>query len=85
MFQIVDDVIDETQSTEHVGKATGKDREAGKLTYPVVHGLEESRAAVARLHDDARGALNRLETASIPGASTALLEAILKTCVSRTR
>ena len=85
MFQIVDDVIDETQSTEHVGKATGKDREAGKLTYPVVHGLEDSRAAVARLHDDARGALNRLETASIPGASTVLLEAILKTCVSRTR
>ena len=85
MFQIVDDVIDETQSTEHVGKATGKDREAGKLTYPVVHGLEDSRAAVARLHDDARGALNRLETASIAGASTVLLEAILKTCVSRTR
>lgn len=57
MFQIVDDLIDATQSADHAGKATGKDAEAGKLTYPVVHGLDGSRREVARLHDEARSEL----------------------------
>ncbi len=50
MFQIVDDLLDETQSAEHVGKAVGKDREAGKLTFPGVIGIEASQAEVRRLH-----------------------------------
>jgi geranylgeranyl diphosphate synthase type II len=49
MFQVVDDILDETQSAEHLGKAAGKDRVAGKMTYPAVHGLNESRAVVAEL------------------------------------
>lgn len=58
MFQIVDDVIDETQSAEHTGKRTGKDKEAGKLTYPLAHGggasgLEKCRSEIARLRDEA--------------------------------
>lgn len=53
MFQIVDDLIDVTQSTEHVGKATGKDQQAGKLTYPGVFGLEESKSQVMKLRNEA--------------------------------
>ena len=53
MFQIVDDLIDVTQSTEHVGKATGKDQQAGKLTYPGVFGPEESKAQVLHLRNEA--------------------------------
>ncbi|MFI4855278.1 MAG: polyprenyl synthetase family protein [Phycisphaerales bacterium JB065] len=60
MFQIVDDLLDEEQSPEHVGKATGKDREAGKLTYPGVLGIEPARAEVRHLQEQASAALSRL-------------------------
>ncbi len=53
MFQIVDDLIDATQTAETAGKATGKDREAGKMTYPAIHGLEGSRREVERLRSRA--------------------------------
>lgn len=49
MFQIVDDLLDVEQSTEHLGKGAGKDLEAGKLTYPGVLGVEASRAEIERL------------------------------------
>ncbi len=57
MFQAVDDLIDETQSAEHAGKAVGKDRDAGKLTYPIVHGLDHTRVEIARLRDEAMASL----------------------------
>ena len=57
MFQIVDDLLDVTQSTEHLGKKAGKDQEAGKLTYPGVFGIEHSRSEVARLHAEALAAI----------------------------
>lgn len=60
MFQIVDDLLDVEQSPEHVGKATGKDREAGKLTYPGVLGIEPARAEVRHLQEQASAALSRL-------------------------
>ena len=49
MFQVVDDLIDVEQSTEQAGKRTGKDADAGKMTFPGVVGVEASRAEVARL------------------------------------
>lgn len=57
MFQVVDDLLDVTQTTDHVGKATGKDRQAGKLTSPDVLGPEACRAEVDRLRRDAHTAL----------------------------
>jgi len=60
MFQIVDDIIDVTQSAEHAGKKTGKDAEAGKLTYPGVLGLEGSQREVVQLRDRAIAALGPL-------------------------
>jgi geranylgeranyl diphosphate synthase type II len=42
-FQIVDDILDQTSSPEQLGKATGKDADKGKTTYPMLLGLEESR------------------------------------------
>jgi len=61
MFQIVDDVLDVTQTTEHLGKRTGKDEAAGKLTYPSVLGLDESRKRIADLQRDALAALKSFE------------------------
>ena len=57
MFQIVDDLLDVTQSTEHTGKTTGKDLSAGKLTFPGVLGIEGSWAEVERLQERAHEAL----------------------------
>lgn len=41
-FQIVDDVLDVTQTSEQLGKTAGKDTAAQKATYPAVFGVEES-------------------------------------------
>ena len=54
MFQVVDDLLDVTQTTEHLGKTAGKDLEQGKLTYPAVHGLDKSRAVVDELRENTR-------------------------------
>ncbi|MCA9305258.1 MAG: polyprenyl synthetase family protein [Phycisphaerales bacterium] len=61
MFQLVDDLLDVEQSTEQLGKRSGKDAEAGKLTYPVVMGVEASRMEAARLLEEARSSAQRLE------------------------
>jgi geranylgeranyl diphosphate synthase type II len=66
MFQIVDDLLDVTQSAEHIGKATNKDGPAGKLTYPGVHGDQASRQAVERLRAQAHEALDPLGAAGRP-------------------
>ena len=66
MFQIVDDLLDVTQSTEQLGKAAGKDQAAGKLTFPGVFGVEESRTMVEQLRADARSALDLLDSQSCP-------------------
>lgn len=60
MFQIVDDLLDVTQSTAHLGKKSGKDQDAGKVTYPGLMGIERSRAEVARLHEHALAAIDPL-------------------------
>ncbi len=64
MFQIVDDLLDVTQTAEHIGKATGKDHEAGKLTYPTVHGQDASRQAVEHQRHKAHEALAPLGAAA---------------------
>jgi geranylgeranyl diphosphate synthase type II len=42
-FQIVDDILDVEESSEALGKTAGKDAAQGKITFPAVYGLEESR------------------------------------------
>jgi geranylgeranyl diphosphate synthase, type II len=42
-FQIVDDILDQTATPEQLGKATNKDAQKGKVTYPMLLGLEASR------------------------------------------
>lgn len=64
-FQIVDDLLDVEGSSGSLGKATGKDARAGKLTYPGVLGVEGARAEIARLEADAEEALRPLG----PGAA----------------
>jgi geranylgeranyl diphosphate synthase type II len=66
MFQIVDDLLDVTQSSEHLGKATGKDHSAGKLTYPGVLGMERSREDIRRLQREALASLESFGSEAEP-------------------
>lgn len=76
MFQIVDDLIDVTQSAEHVGKATGKDAELGKLTYPEILGVDACHEQVERLLAEAIEAISPLGQAADDLAALARFMAI---------
>ena len=56
-FQVIDDILDVTQSTEKLGKTAGKDAEVDKATYPAILGLEKSRQEAHRLTTRALNAL----------------------------
>ena len=58
-FQIVDDILDEEGSAATLGKTAGKDKAAGKPTYPAFFGLDTSKALAAESHAKARQALER--------------------------
>jgi geranylgeranyl diphosphate synthase, type II len=48
-FQVIDDILDVTQTSEKLGKTAGKDTRAQKATYPAIVGLEKSRKIAAEL------------------------------------
>ena len=52
-FQIVDDVLDLTQTSEQLGKTAGKDMAAEKTTYPALFGIDESLKKADQLVADA--------------------------------
>jgi geranylgeranyl diphosphate synthase, type II len=56
-FQIIDDILDLTQTTEKLGKSAGKDITAQKATYPAVIGLDASRIEARRLTKRAHNSL----------------------------
>src|SRR3954454_18385647 len=56
-FQIIDDILDITQTSEKLGKTAGKDTAAQKATYPSIVGLEKSRKIAQRLTQEAFEAL----------------------------
>ena len=58
-FQIVDDVLDVTQTSDQLGKTAGKDTAAEKATYPALFGIEESTRKADQLVD---GACSQLDS-----------------------
>ena len=64
-FQIIDDILDVTQSSEQLGKSAGKDLKSSKATYPAVIGLESSHKEANRLTKKALGALKELGFQSV--------------------
>ena len=56
-FQVIDDILDVTQTSEKLGKSAGKDLAAQKATYPSVLGMDGARAEAQRLTAGARAAL----------------------------
>ena len=57
-FQVIDDILDVTQTSEVLGKSAGKDIAAKKATYPAVIGLNKSRTEARRLTRHAHHALS---------------------------
>jgi geranylgeranyl pyrophosphate synthase len=76
-FQIADDVLDATSTSEVLGKTPGKDRQAGKATYAARFGLAASREEAARR---VGLALTALESS---GRETALLRELARFAVDR--
>jgi len=70
-FQIVDDILDMTQSSEELGKTAGKDAASIKATWPAVYGLEQSRRDADRLIADAFAAVEPFGSAADPLKSLA--------------
>ncbi|MGI0491977.1 geranylgeranyl diphosphate synthase CrtE [Alkalinema pantanalense CENA528] len=65
-FQIVDDILDITATTEELGKSAGKDLQADKTTYPKLWGIEESRRQAEELVAKAKAELSGFGTAADP-------------------
>jgi geranylgeranyl diphosphate synthase type II len=70
-FQIVDDILDMTQSSEELGKTAGKDTASIKATWPAVYGIAQSRKDAQQLIADAFEALAPFGPAAEPLKSLA--------------
>jgi len=78
-FQIADDILDVSASSEHLGKTAGKDAKAAKCTYPAIVGIEKARQLEKKLAEEAMAAL-------IPFASKAnTLRQLAMALLERTR
>ncbi|WP_213807640.1 polyprenyl synthetase family protein [Granulicella sp. dw_53] len=71
-FQIVDDVLDMTQSSAELGKTAGKDTASIKATWPAVYGIDQSLKDAEQLIADAFEALAPFGDAATPLKSLAL-------------
>jgi geranylgeranyl diphosphate synthase, type II len=75
-FQVIDDILDVTQTSEKLGKTAGKDTKAQKATYPSIVGLAKSRKIATQLTDKAFAALKPFQGRA--AALEALAEFLLK-------
>ena len=75
-FQIMDDLLDVSGSETALGKRVGKDADRGKLTFPGLLGMDESRCRAERLIDEACLALEPLgePAAGLQGLARYVLE-----------
>jgi geranylgeranyl diphosphate synthase type II len=76
-FQIADDVLDVTSTTDELGKTAGRDAELKKSTYPALLGLDGARARAVRLCDEACMALREA------GINSPQLESLARFVVNR--
>jgi len=75
-FQVIDDILDVTQTSEKLGKTAGKDTKAQKATYPSIVGLEKSRKIAKELTGKAFAVLKVFRGRAV--ALEALAEFLLK-------
>jgi geranylgeranyl diphosphate synthase type II len=75
-FQVIDDILDVTQTSEKLGKTAGKDTRAQKATYPSIVGLEKSRSIAQQLTAKAFASLKSFRGRAV--ALQALADYLLK-------
>ncbi len=63
-FQIADDILDETATFETLGKTPGKDKNAGKLTYVSLHGIDNAKCKLTCLFNECYDILKQYEIES---------------------
>jgi geranylgeranyl diphosphate synthase type II len=78
-FQIADDILDVSASSEQLGKTAGKDERAAKCTYPAVVGIEEARRIEKKLADEAIDAIAPF------GPEAEVLRQLAKAMLERTK
>jgi len=76
-FQIADDILDVTSTSQQLGKTPGKDQAANKATYPAVHGIAASEARARELVEEAIGVVSSL------GKDTRVLEGMAQFIIAR--
>jgi geranylgeranyl diphosphate synthase type II len=77
-FQIADDILDVTSTSEQLGKTPGKDQAANKATYPSIYGIPASEQRARELVDDAVGIVSGM------GLRTPVLADIARFIIART-
>ena len=76
-FQIADDILDVTSTSEQLGKTPGKDQATNKATYPAIHGIAASQTRARELVAEA------VEIVSSLGLKTQVLEEIARFIIAR--
>lgn len=76
-FQIQDDILDVTSTTEILGKPVGSDEKNNKLTYVTLHGLEESKKEVEKLSGEALSILRSFDKRNV------FLEELVESLITR--
>jgi geranylgeranyl diphosphate synthase type II len=77
-FQVADDILDVTSTSEQLGKTPGKDTAAGKATYPALHGIAQSKHRARQLVDEA------IKIISALGPAAFKLEEMARFIIART-
>lgn len=65
-FQIVDDLLNVTATTDQLGKTAGSDKELGKATYPALFGIEETRKRALQATESAHNVLSSFDEKADP-------------------
>jgi geranylgeranyl diphosphate synthase type II len=76
-FQIADDILDVTSTSEQLGKTPGKDMAASKATYPAIHGIAASNARARELVEEA------VQIIAGIGPETRILEELARFIIAR--
>ena len=78
-FQVADDILDVSSTSEHLGKTAGKDAKQGKMTYPKVVGMDKAKNIAEKLTQEAIAALEPF------GGEAEILRQLAGVLLERTR
>jgi geranylgeranyl diphosphate synthase, type II len=73
LFQVVDDILDETGKARWLGKIPGSDRRAGRMTHVTMFGLRRARETARSLHERCLASLEEIDSCA-PGPTQPLRE-----------